>query len=306
MEGERCPTLVNQKRGLYSCKAPCLILLVFVKLSPSGTLHPSISFLPCLCPSSLRPAAVAEIAVRGCLPRWKMARRWRSGDDRTHRDTHTHTRSPSRTHVRPALSFAVEMVPAWANLHNTLLTPLLYSSITPRQLLQVWAFVWACLWLCKARHKRLISQLLSPSSSSPLPSSLFFLPFISSPLILVLLLVSRSSLFHFKDTKPAEWQQPDNENNNASIFFSSPLTQAGRIPRFSRQCIIPPSLSHPPSRRLSILLILFLICTYAICLQFFFPFIFVISPYCTWVDQAQIPCQSSFLHYSTCPTQGAS
>ncbi|KAJ4949129.1 hypothetical protein JOQ06_020647, partial [Pogonophryne albipinna] len=64
---------------------------------------------------------------------------------------------------------------------------------------------------------------------------------------------------------------------------------AGRIPRFSRQCIIPPSLSHPPSRRLSILLILFLICTSAICLQFFLPFIFVIAPYCTWVDQAQIP-----------------
>lgn len=69
------------------------------------------------------------------------------GDDRTLRDAHTHTQSHTHllalscTHVRPALSFAAEMVPAWANLHNTLLTPLLYSSITPRQLLQVRAFV---------------------------------------------------------------------------------------------------------------------------------------------------------------------
>ncbi len=63
------------------------------------------------------------------------------GDDRTLRGTHIHTPSLSHTHVRPALSFAAEMVPAWANLHNTLLTPLLYSSITPRQLLQVRAFV---------------------------------------------------------------------------------------------------------------------------------------------------------------------
>lgn len=65
------------------------------------------------------------------------------GDNRTLRDTqtHTHTHTASHTHVHPALSFAAEMVPAWANLHNTLLTPLLYSSITPRQLLQVRAFV---------------------------------------------------------------------------------------------------------------------------------------------------------------------
>lgn len=62
------------------------------------------------------------------------------GDDPHPSVTHTYTLF-LLTHVRPALSFAAEMVPAWANLHNTLLTPLLYSSITPRQLLQVRAFV---------------------------------------------------------------------------------------------------------------------------------------------------------------------
>lgn len=58
---------------------------------------------------------------------------------------HSHTPSPRLSLTRtctlaalhPALLFAAEMVPAWANLHNTLLTPLLYSSITAGQLLQV-------------------------------------------------------------------------------------------------------------------------------------------------------------------------
>lgn len=99
--------------------------------------------------------------------------------------THIHSYSLSLTPTcTPGLSFDAEMGPAWAYLHNTLLTPLLSSSITPRQLLQVWAFVWACLLSvarAKARHKRLISQLFFPSffpsfSSFLLPPSLYLTP----------------------------------------------------------------------------------------------------------------------------------
>lgn len=160
----------------------------------------------------------SSICVRDCLARWKMARLWRS---RTVALAVSRALSLSPSHVHPGLSFAVEMVPAWANLHNTLLTPLLYSSITPRQLLQVRAFVWACQWLCKARHKRLISQLFSSPS---LPLLRLHLSPPSVPLSLTPYHCpppppfSFIPCFHF--TKPAERQQPDNENNNASIFFS--------------------------------------------------------------------------------------
>lgn len=225
------------------------------------------------------------------------------GDDRTLRDAHTHTQSHTHllplscTHVRPALSFAAEMVPAWANLHNTLLTPLLYSSITPRQLLQVRAFVWACLWLCKARHKRLISQLFSPSLlllillyPVPLPPTP---PPPPSPHHTPSSFIPR---FHFTDAKPTEWQQPDNENNNASIFPPSPLTLPCHILRFSQHCIILLFHSfllhptHPPNVSLSCSSSSSSAPPPSVCCIFF---IFVIPPYCTRADQKQIPCQSS-------------
>lgn len=200
------------------------------------------------------------------------------------------------------------MVPAWANLHNTLLTPLLYSSITPRQLLQVQAFVWACLWLCKARHKRLISQLFLPpffffsSSSSPLPSCL------SSLLILVLfllLLFSRSSTSSISQIQQNEGSQITKTTMQA--FFSPliPLTSAGCMVRFSRQFTIPRFLALTPSHCLSCSSSSSCAPPPSVCISFFSPpFILVILPYYTWAHQEQILSQS-FLLSSTCPTQGA-
>lgn len=183
-------------------------------------LFPSLSLLNISC-SGIRPSPPICVFVRPLSPQVWTSSRGRDcrprlscemkdgtavalGDD-LHPPWHTHTRACTRTpslphtHVRPALSFAAEMVPAWANLHNTLLTPLLYSSITPRQLLQVQAFVWACLWLCKARHKRLISQLfffafffLFFSLLRPFPLPLFLLSFPPPPSSLS----SSSSLVH--------------------------------------------------------------------------------------------------------------
>lgn len=246
----------------------------------------------------------SEVVLRD--ERWHGCGAW----GRSHPLWHTHTHTPSlslslsHTHVRPALSFAAEMVPAWANLHNTLLTPLLYSSITPRQLLQVQAFVWACLCLCKARHKRLISQLfffllffLLPLLPSP--------PSFPLPLFLVLFILSCSSLSFVSQIQQNDGQ-PDNENNNASIFFSLSFNSGPVVFLDSLHTIIPLFLSSPPSLTAYLahpLPRLHLRHLFA-ALFLFFSFIFVIPPYCTRADQEQIPCQS-FLLSSTCPTRGA-
>lgn len=134
---ERCPALVNHKDYIRSNLPPSLSVSHKSLLSSVRFPFPSSR----LCPSPLRyePATVAEIAVRGLSCEMKDGTAAALGDDRTH--PHTHFPGSLAPTCVAALSFAVEMVPAWANLHNTLLTPLLYSSITPRQLLQVRAFV---------------------------------------------------------------------------------------------------------------------------------------------------------------------
>lgn len=107
---ERRPTLVSQKQESHS---GCHFYTDLICPSPSS----SILFGRVCCPGlscEMKDGVAAAIT-----------------DHRTFRVT--------RIRVHPGLS--LEMVPAWANLHNTLLTPLLYSSITARQLLQVRAFV---------------------------------------------------------------------------------------------------------------------------------------------------------------------
>lgn len=85
-------------------------------------------------------------------------------------------------HCSPLTHSFSAMLPGSTHLHNTLLTPLLYSSIT--RLLSQSTFCLSMSLLHQDLHKRLISQVFFPiSSSPPLYSSAFshlpFLPFIS-------------------------------------------------------------------------------------------------------------------------------